>query len=141
LPEKGFVTFLWWWVRIEIFWLGSGRAISLLLGSGQVRSATPGSGKFPPKILNFSIFFTSDEKKYYRIVSKPSRHLIYCGSEVCSSLLFANCWRKPSIPKRWHFFVQASYFWATFPDGKRRNSNGKKGREAQQLWQSQREML
>jgi len=62
----------------------------LLLGSGQPSLVWHlAYGKFPLKIPNFSIFCPSGQKNLIRkgqkvSGSKPGRHLIYCGSKVCS---------------------------------------------------------
>jgi len=61
------------------FWVVMGPCQNFWLGLGRIRSVNSGSGKFPPKLPNF----TSGSKKSRLVGSEPGWPLICCRSEVC----------------------------------------------------------
>jgi len=63
IGNKVFVILWQMWLWVESCY-GSSSKIFLLLVSGWVGSASSGSGKFPSKISNFSIFLHLDLKIY-----------------------------------------------------------------------------
>jgi len=73
--------------------MGPGQKILTQVRSGQPSMAL--FGKFPLKMLNFSIYFPSGQKNLFRSGKKVPRSnggqpLIFCGSKVCSGWVRAH---------------------------------------------------
>jgi len=98
-------------VSVYFFVMGQGEIFLTRLGSGysfccsdRVGSASSGSGKFLPKILNVLIFLTYVSKKSHQMGSKNARHSPLFTKKWCTRLQ-ANTLQRSQIKKCCYFDV------------------------------------